>query len=128
MAQLSEYEYVEGVTTPLLPFLTQECINLADMIREAVMKTKPAPSYYLIRACKSVKKVISSRTLEMVLGDQTARGAGINGAVHTHRVGDEQGKAESKRTEGLNRDGGMRGQLALKWGKVLHLSASTVFL
>lgn len=46
------YEYVEGVSTPLSPFLTQqgqnqECIgiNLADMIREAVMRTKPGQSY-----------------------------------------------------------------------------------
>lgn len=28
----------------------------------------------------------------MVLGDWTARGAGINGTVHTHGVGDEKGK------------------------------------
>lgn len=59
----------------------------------------------------------------MVLGDRT----GINGAVHTYAVGDEQGKAESRRTKGLNRKGCKRGQLALKWGKVFHLSAPIVF-
>lgn len=63
----------------------------------------------------------------MVLGDQTARDTGINGAVHTSGVGDEQGKAESRRTKELNREGHKRGQLALKWGKVFHLSAPIVF-
>lgn len=63
----------------------------------------------------------------MVLGNWTARGAGINGAVHTHGVDDEQGKAESRRTKGLNREGHKRGQLALKWGKVFQRPAPVVF-
>lgn len=56
---------------------------------------------------------------------QNARGTGINGAVHTHGVGDEQ--EESRETKGLNKEGWKRGQLALKWGKEFHLSAPTVF-
>lgn len=60
------------------------------------------------------------------MGNRTARGAEINGAVHTHKVGDEKGKAESRTTKGLNREECKRGESALKWGKVFHLSAPTV--